>query len=113
MMSSDVVPVDGRPESGLAGTQLFLGLRQGRKNQPMVEAEADAIESLALAPPLEDDRVPIFQKASTLAVAELHRLFAGKRKLHQRACFGRLRPGDRATAQQVARLQIAAACSVV
>src|SRR5687768_705747 len=103
------LPVDGRPESGLAGTKLFLGLRQGREEQPMVEAEADAIESLTLAPPLEDDRVPILQEASTLAVAELHRLFAGKRKLHQRACFRRLRPGDRAAAQQVAGLQIAAA----
>ena len=80
----------------------------GGQHRPADLAQADAHRACALAVAAQDQRVAVFQEGAALAVGQRDRLLAAQRELQQRAGLVRLRARQRAGAEQVARLQVAA-----
>ncbi len=75
--------------------------------------QADAHRALPLAVAADDQRVAVFKESALLSIGQRDRLLAALREFYQRAGFVGLGARERAGAQQVARLQVAAVHRVV
>src|ERR1035438_5418919 len=71
-------------------------------------AEADAACAIALAIAAKHDAVAVLEERARLAVGKNDRLLAALAEFEQRAGLVGLRPGQRAGAEQIASLQVAA-----
>src|SRR5438105_13684614 len=71
-------------------------------------AEANAARAVALAVAAQDDAIAVLEERARLAVGQMNRLLAALAELEQRPRLIGGRPRERAGAEQVAGLQVAA-----
>ncbi|GKT21615.1 hypothetical protein AVHM3334_05385 [Acidovorax sp. SUPP3334] len=71
-------------------------------------AESDGAVALAFAAGTQHDAVAVLQEGALFAVVQHQGALSALRQFEQRAALVRPRPGLRARAQQIARLQVAA-----
>src|SRR5690349_18525777 len=98
-----------------ASKPVCLNLLDGRvaEHPSGTFAESDAHRILALAPGAQRHLVAVLQEAASFAVRQLDGLLPALADLEQRAEAAAIIRGERSSADQVARLQVAAVAAVM